>query len=109
MKLLFCVHCHDIVRLFSDRRSCKCGKSWGQYLADNSTTVQTDRSLSIAFANPDFTAAVEAFVKDRGANRSGFSPVLCFRAWMNPDSEADVRYVTEEQGTAESSDKQAGA
>ena len=92
MKLLFCGHCQDIVRLFPERRTCKCGRSWGQYLPDNSTTVQTDYSLSVGMANPDFYAAIQLLMQDR----SHFSPILTFRAWLNPDSEPDVTYVAEE-------------
>ncbi len=91
MKLLFCGHCNDIVRLFSERRFCKCGRSWGHYLPDNSTTVQTEHTLSIGLANPDFDSAVNVFMQ----NRNYFSPELVFRAWLNPDSEPDVKYVVE--------------
>src|SRR5262245_47788310 len=107
MKLLYCLHCHDIVRLYSERRSCKCGKSWGQYLEDNRTTLQTDGTLSIGFANPDFSAAYETFLKSRAANRPEFSPVLCFRAWINSDLDSDVRYVAEEPVKPEAGDKDA--
>lgn len=97
MKLLFCGHCNDVVRLFPERRSCKCGRSWGQYLPDNSTTVQTNYSLSIGLANPNFHDAVQVFMQ----NREVFSPALSIRAWLNPDSEEDVKYVAEEERTQE--------
>jgi hypothetical protein len=99
MKLLYCGHCGDIVLLFLERRSCKCGRSWGQYLEDRSTTVQTECSLSLGFANADFWSAIKSLLTDRQANRSGFSPLLCFRAWINPDSEPDVKYLPEDQAT----------
>ena len=89
MKLMYCAHCKDIVRLFSERRSCKCGKSWGQYLEDDSTTVQTWPSLSIGIANPDFTLAERTF----GEDVNTFSPLLSMRCWINPLSEPDVRMV----------------
>ena len=89
MKLLYCGHCGDIVRLFSERRTCKCGKSWGQYLPDNSTTVQTDYTISLGLANQDFHRSLEVFVRDRNY----FSPELSIRAWVNPDSEPDVKYI----------------
>jgi len=97
MKLLFCGHCQDIVRLFAERRTCKCGRSWGHYLPDNSTTVQSDYSLSLGMANPDFYAALQLLMRDR----SHFSPVLAFRAWFNPDSEPDVTYVAEKASSAD--------
>lgn len=92
MKLLFCGHCQDVVKLFPERRTCKCGCSCGQYLPDNSTTVQTEFTLSLGIANPDFTAAIDTFMQDQ----SYFSPALSLRAWINPHSEPDVTYVEED-------------
>lgn len=89
MKLLYCPHCGDVVRLFPERRTCKCGKSWGQYLDDGSTTVQTWPSLSLGIANPDFQAAQQAFA----ASPETFSPLLAMRCWINPLSEPDVKLV----------------
>lgn len=96
MKLMYCAHCGDIVRLFPERRSCKCGKSWGHYLEDNSTTVQTRPSLSIGIANPDFKAAERAFAGDPEV----FSPILSMRCWINPLSEPDVKLVQGEPQAA---------
>lgn len=31
MKLLNCLACQDIVRMFEEERACKCGKSKGRY------------------------------------------------------------------------------
>jgi len=92
MKLLYCGHCQDIVRLFPERRTCKCGGSWGHYLADNSTTVQTSHTLSIGIANPDFNQAIQTFMQEP----DHFSPALSLRAWLNPNSEPDVSYVLED-------------
>lgn len=95
MKLLFCYHCQDIVRLFPERRSCKCGRSSGQYAEDKSTTIQTSESLSVGIANQDFLHAVEVLMQDR----KRFSPLLSFRGWLNPDSETNIVY--EETADAE--------
>jgi len=89
MKLLYCPHCGDIVRLFPERRACKCGKSWGHYLEDGSTTVQTWPSLSLGIANPDFQAAQRSFA----ATPEAFSPLMAMRCWINPLSEPDVKLV----------------
>ncbi len=94
MKLLFCGHCQDIVKLFPERRACKCGRSWGQYLPDNSTTVQAPYTSSLGLANPDFEEAVGTFMRDQNY----FSPALSIRAWINPYSEPDVKYVPEDEG-----------
>jgi hypothetical protein len=85
---MYCAHCHDIVKLFPEKRSCMCGKSWGHYL-DVATTVQTWPSMSIGLANPDFAAARQTFAEDPNT----FSPVLSIRAWINPASEPDVKFV----------------
>lgn len=82
-----------------ERRSCLCGKSWGQYLPDKSTTIQTNDTVSIGLANSDFREAVEAYLQER----NHFSPALSIRAWINPDSEPDVRHVADEH-TEENTD-----
>ena len=100
MKLLYCPHCGDVVRLFPEKRFCKCGKSWGQYLEDNATTLQTYPGLSLGISNPDFKGALDAVVE----NPSYFSPILAIRCWVNPTSEPDVKFVVEDadaEGTAE--------
>ncbi|WP_344661077.1 hypothetical protein [Catenulispora subtropica] len=89
MKLMYCAHCHDIVKLFPEKRFCKCGKSWGHYLEDDSTTVQTFPSLSLGIANPDFREAVAAWQEEPKA----WSPSITMRAWINPASEPDVKFV----------------
>lgn len=89
MKLLYCGHCGDIVRLFPEKRSCRCGKSWGYYEEDNATTVQTYPGLSLGIANPDFETALNTFVE----NPRYFSPALVMRCWVNPISEADIKFV----------------
>src|SRR4051794_35648995 len=89
MKLLYCAHCHDIVRLFPEPRTCQCGKSWGRYLEDGATTVQTWPSLSLGLANPDFSQAKRTFEAEPNA----FSPMLSIRGWINPASEPDVKFV----------------
>ena len=89
MKLMYSAHCGDIVRLFREKRSCRCGKSWGYYEEDDATTVQTYPGLSLGIANPDFETALQTFV----ANPRYFSPVLAMRCWVNPLSEPDVTFV----------------
>jgi hypothetical protein len=89
VKLLYCAHCGDILRLFREKRSCRCGKSWGHYLDDGATTVQTWPGMSLGIANPDFTRAERAFAADL----KRFSPSLTMRCWINPVSEPDVKFV----------------
>jgi hypothetical protein len=89
LKLLYCVRCGDVVRLFPEKRYCHCGRSWGNYLEDNSTTVQTHASLSLGLANSDFQQALNAFAE----NPNRCSPELSIRAWINPVSEPDVTFA----------------
>ncbi|MCP2322194.1 hypothetical protein HDA40_000701 [Hamadaea flava] len=49
-------------------------------------------SLSIGIANPDFAGARQTFAAEPNA----FSPVLSMRAWINPASEPDVKFVARE-------------
>jgi hypothetical protein len=102
LKLLYCVHCGDVVRLFPEKRYCQCGKSWGNYLEDNSTTVQTYPSLSLGLANPDLQQALNAFVK----NPNRFSPELSIRAWINALSEPDVTFAPGEAAADEDEAKE---
>jgi hypothetical protein len=97
VKFLFCLECQGIVRLSPERRACRCGRSWGQYLEDHRTTVQTRNSVSLALSGADFERAFRALID----NARDFSPHLFIRAWLNPTSEEDVRYVDPEpQATA---------
>jgi hypothetical protein len=96
MKLIYCLECRDVVRLFPERRSCKCGASWGQYLPDNATTVQNTSCVSIGFHNGDFRWGVDAFFE----NQERLTPEIVFREWINPTSETDVEFVTFDLATA---------
>lgn len=104
MKLLFCAHCGDIVRLFPEKRFCRCGKSWGHYLDDNATTVQTYPGLSLALFNPDFELAVKSFAE----NPNQFSPFFAVRCWVNALSEPDVQFVAGEADGVDEADKADG-
>jgi hypothetical protein len=101
LKLLYCAHCGDIVRLFSEKRTCLCGKSWGYYLDDRATTVQTYPGLSLAISNYDFDVAVKTF----SADPHHFSPILSLRSWINPLSEPDVKFVRGEEIAGDESEQ----
>jgi hypothetical protein len=100
LKLLYCAHCGDIVRLYPEKRSCLCGKSWGYYLEDHATTVQTYPDLSLGISNQDFQAAFDAFLE----HPDHFSPLLALRAWVNPLSEPDVKFVAGEETESEAAE-----
>jgi hypothetical protein len=91
MKLMYCAHCADLVKLFPEARTCLCGKSTGRYLPDNSTTEQTWPGLSVGIANGDFVEAQGLFHQDPNT----FSPILSMRCWINPASEPDVKFLVD--------------
>jgi hypothetical protein len=89
MKLLLCLDCGDVLALRPEPRRCACGAVEGRYLDDLSTVEQSEGSISIALHNGDLRAAIEAFRSTPDAWR----PASCFRAYLNPRCEPDVRYV----------------
>lgn len=94
MKLLLCRSCGDVIRMRPELRSCFCGVSSGRYLEDNSTVEQTEGSLSIALHNHDLRAALDAF----DDTPEPWHPLFVFRAYLNPTSEPDVRYLPRPPG-----------
>jgi len=93
MKLLLCLACGDVIKLHPTPRSCLCGAASGRYLDDLSTVEQTEGSISIALHNHDLRAAVEAFEDSPDA----WHPLMVLRAYVNPRSETDVRFVAGEE------------
>lgn len=89
MKLMYCPQCGDLVLMRLEPRSCSCGAAQGRYLEDRATVEQTRGSVSIALHNGDLHTALAAYGKTPDAWR----PAFCFRAFLNPHCEADVRYV----------------
>ncbi len=89
MKLMCCLKCGDLVLMRPEPRSCACGAATGRYLEDRATVEQTHGSISIGLHNGDLKAAIEAFRKTPDTWR----PAFCFRAYLNPLCETDVRYV----------------
>lgn len=92
MKLLLCLDCGDVVALRPELRTCACGAVKGRYLEDLATVEQSEGSISIALHNGDLKAAIEAF----GRTPDAWRPAFCFRAYLNPRCETDVRYVPAE-------------
>lgn len=91
MKLLLCRACGDVIKLHPGApRSCLCGASSGRYLDDHATVEQTEGTISIALHNHDLRAAVEAF----DDSPDGWHPLMVLRAYVNPRSEPDVRFVS---------------
>ncbi|HEY5933941.1 MAG TPA: hypothetical protein VIU61_04885 [Kofleriaceae bacterium] len=88
MKLLLCRQCGDVIKMRPELRSCFCGASSGRYI-DNETVEQTEGTISIALHNHDLGAAVDAFDHSPDA----WHPLMVFRAYINPRSEPDVKFI----------------
>lgn len=58
MKLIFCLNCTDVVRLTTDKKECRCGKSGGYYLADGLNAAIWGSALPLGFANGSFVDAI---------------------------------------------------
>lgn len=89
MKLMVCRSCGDVVLLRMEQRNCWCGTSSGRYLDDRATVEQSAGTLSIALDNQGLRDAVATF----DAQPQGWHPLMMFRAFLNPLSESDVRYL----------------
>ena len=85
MKLIFCPSCSDLFRLFSEPRSCRCGKSWGRYTDDVYAEIGGE-AVAVGVANDDFVRAYrrrgDVDVADSKRN---------FKAWFMRPDEAHVR------------------
>ncbi|MEJ7599407.1 MAG: hypothetical protein WKG01_15985 [Kofleriaceae bacterium] len=88
MKLLLCRDCGDVIRMRPEVRACFCGAASGRYV-DDELVEQTEGSISIALHNHDLRTALDAFDQ----SPDGWHPLMVFRAYLNPRSEPDVRYV----------------
>lgn len=64
MKLIFCPHCHDIVRLTNSRKSCECGRSYGKYEPDGLNATINDVAIPLGFANDSFVEALRTRPKN---------------------------------------------
>lgn len=91
MKLLMCTACFDVVRVRPEPRSCSCGVTTARYI-DNENVEQTAGSVSIALHNHDLRTALEAYAQAPDA----WHPLFVFRAYINPTTEPDVRFIAAE-------------
>ena len=57
MKLIYCPHCGDILRLYFTARSCRCGKAGGYYRDRLNATI-TGNAIPLGFDNASFVAAL---------------------------------------------------
>jgi hypothetical protein len=58
MKLILCKQCNDIVRLFSEIRTCRCKKSAGVYLNDLDAVYSGEFCIPLGIDNTSMTKAI---------------------------------------------------
>ena len=58
MKLIFCKHCWDVVKLHSEVRFCRCEKCWGKYEKDGLNAIISKEAIPVGINNFDFAQAV---------------------------------------------------
>lgn len=71
MKLFFCISCHDLVRMFDNKRTCKCKKSWGKYIDEINATIGGE-AVPIGVDNNTFAKAIRAKDAPRGLEFNAF-------------------------------------
>lgn len=59
MKLLFCPHCQDVLKLRFEQRTCECGKSWGHYV-DEKQAVIGGAAIPLGIGNRSLVDALES-------------------------------------------------
>ena len=88
MKLIFCLACSDLVALrVGVKRTCFCGKSWGEYLDDSIAKIG-GRALPVGFLNKSFVHAVK-YQPEGGQGKT-------FEAFVIPKHCPTVQYEKEE-------------
>jgi len=59
MKLIFCPHCEDVVKLRTESsRTCWCGKSGGMYRKDGDNAIIAGAAIPLGFGNTTFGLAL---------------------------------------------------
>lgn len=58
MKLIYCPHCEDIIRLMMWERQCICGASKGRYVDENNVKI-TEAAIPIGVDTDQFKDALE--------------------------------------------------
>ena len=59
MKLIFCPHCQDVVKIRRDPRRCWCGKSGGLYKEDGLNAIIYGDAIPLGFLNSTFSKALK--------------------------------------------------
>lgn len=108
MKLLFCPHCHDVRKLHSrdhdlleaSTTRCKCGKSWGYYMADELNAVYGGDAVMLGINNHSLAHAIVKNKAQSGVRDEVGGPVWGHNvtAFIIPESAPSVRREQPPQG-----------
>ena len=77
MKLLYCLECHSVVRLFEQPRACECGQTGGQYIDNSKAEIYGD-GVPFGIMNDEFDHAI--------TNRTDDWPGIWFRGFVIPEN-----------------------
>lgn len=91
MKLLFCRACGDIVRLLTDPRRCRCGKSSGAYVTEMETVVHGEPAEVIGIDSNAIERAVRKVDYNLGPLELNEVSPLEFRAWFHHHDSEHVK------------------
>jgi hypothetical protein len=92
MKLIFCPHCQDVVKLALTTRTCECGMAGGRYLDDALHAEVWGSAIPLGFANSSLASAL-LVRPDRGMGRE-------FTAFVIPYECPTVKLVSEPEEMA---------
>jgi len=85
MKLIFCPHCHDVVKMrVGIKTFCECGKSWGAY-TDNLNAVRNEQCIPLGFTNGSLVNAIN-HQPEEGLGKN-------FEAFIIPKNVPSIRVV----------------
>jgi len=72
MKLLLCPECQDVVRLFNDWRTCRCGRVRGRYVNDR-LAEYAGPAVPLGFHNGSLLEAMQAWLSTEGKAAGNFT------------------------------------
>ena len=87
MKLIYCPNCKDLVRLFFDHRTCKCGLSGGMYKKDGRHAIIDGQAIPIGIDNYKFQQAID----NQEEEDCGYGTL--FPAFVIPKGSAKIELV----------------
>ncbi|AIF53535.1 hypothetical protein [Pelosinus sp. UFO1] len=83
MKLLYCRECGDVFNLAFSKKSCTCGKVYGQYEEDGLHATYSGSGIPLGIHNISFSSAI---IEQDALNRQMEIPFQGsrFEAWVIP-------------------------